>query len=123
VKTAGLFAVLVLAKAAAVAGHSVPFSLWSPLAYFWQDAFVALAFAIVELALSSRPRTVWTIYLVLTMYAAINVPVVRVLSTPLTWAMWRAAEVRLRIRSRTTRRLRTCSLWPRLSRRPPCCRG
>ena len=91
-KAAGLFIVLVLAKAAALAGHSLPVSWWSPLAYFWQDAAVALAFAIVELVLSSRPRAVWAIYFALTMYAAINVPVVRVLSTPLTWAMWLAAR-------------------------------
>jgi arylsulfatase A-like enzyme len=92
VKTASLFAVLVLAKAAALTGHPLPFSWWSPLAYFWQDAAVALAFAIVELAFSSRPRAVRAIYGALTMYTAINVPVVRVLSTPLTWAMWRAAR-------------------------------
>ena len=90
--TASLFTVLVLAKAAALAGHHVPFSFWSPLAYFWQDALVALAFATVEPALSSRPRAAWAVYFTLTMYAAINVPVVRVLSTPLTWAMWRAAR-------------------------------
>ena len=91
-RTASLFTVLVLAKAAALAGHHVPFSLWSPLAYFWQDALVALAFASVERALSSRPRAASAVYFTLTMYAAINVPVVRVLSTPLTWAMWRAAR-------------------------------
>ena len=91
-KTAGLFAVLVLAKAAALAGHSLASSWWAPLAYFWQDAAVALAFAIVEVAFSSRPRTVSAIYFALTIYAAINVPIVRVLSTPLTWAMWRAAR-------------------------------
>jgi len=92
VKATGLFVVLVLAKAAALWGHTVPVSWWSLPAYFWQDAAVALAFAMVELSLSSRPRVLWAIYGVLTVYAAINVPVVRVLSTPLTWAMWRAAR-------------------------------
>lgn len=91
-KAAGLFVVLVLAKAAALWGHTVPLSWWSPIAYVWQDAAIALAFAAVEPILSSRPRLLWTIYGVLTLYAAINVPVVRVLSTPLTWAMWRAAR-------------------------------
>ena len=91
-KAASLFVVLALAKAAALWGHTVPLSWWSPLAYFWQDAAVALGFAIVELILSSRPRALWAIYGALTLYAAINVPVVRVLSTPLTWAMWRAAR-------------------------------
>ena len=42
--------------------------------------------------LSSRPRLLWTLYGVLTLYAAMTVPVVRVLSSPLTWAMWRAAR-------------------------------
>jgi lipoteichoic acid synthase len=92
VKAASLFVILVLAKAAAAWGHTVPLSWWSPIAYFWQDAAIALAFATVEPILSSRPRTLWTTYGVLTLYAAINVPVVRVLSTPLTWAMWRAAR-------------------------------
>ena len=80
-KAASLFVVLVLAKAAAMAGHALPFSRWSPIAYLWQDAAVALAFAILEPILSSRPRVVWMLYGALTMYVAINVPVVRVLST------------------------------------------
>ena len=91
-KAASLFMVLALAKAAALAGHSLPHSWWSPIAYVWQDAALALAFAIVESALASRPRIVWAIYGALAAYAAVNVPVVRVLSTPLTWAMWRAAR-------------------------------
>jgi hypothetical protein len=92
VKASGLFAVLALAKAAALWGHTVPLSWWSPIAYLWQDVAIALAFAAAESILSSRPRVVWTIYGVLTLYVAINVPVVRVLSTPLTSAMWRAAR-------------------------------
>jgi arylsulfatase A-like enzyme len=91
-RAAGLFLVLVLAKVAALAGHTVPLSWWSPIAYLWQDAAIALAFAMVELIPWSRPRALWAVYGVLTLYAAINVPVVRVLSTPLTWAMWRAAR-------------------------------
>jgi len=92
VKAASLFVVLALVKAAALWGHTVPLSWWSPIAYVWQDAAIALAFAAVEPLLSSRPRLLWTIYGVLTLYAAMTVPVVRVLSTPLTWAMWRAAR-------------------------------
>ena len=91
-KATSLFVVLALAKAAALWGHTLPPSWWSPIAYVWQDAAVALAFAAVEPLLSSRPRLLWTIYGVLTLYAAMTVPVVRVLSTPLTWAMWRAAR-------------------------------
>jgi hypothetical protein len=92
VKATSLFVVLALAKAAALWGHTLPPSWWSPIAYVWQDAAIALAFAAVEPLLSSRPRLLWTIYGVLTLYAAMTVPVVRVLSTPLTWAMWRAAR-------------------------------
>jgi len=92
VKAASLFLVLALAKGAALWGHSVPLSWWSPIAYLWQDAAVALAFAALEPIVSSRPRVLWTIYGVLTLYAAMTVPVARVLSTPLTWAMWRAAR-------------------------------
>ena len=91
-KATSLFVVLALAKAAALWGHTLPPSWWSPIAYVWQDAAIALAFAAVEPLLSSRPRLLWTIYGVLTLYAAMTVPVVRVLSTPLTWAMWRAAR-------------------------------
>ena len=91
-KATSLFVVLALAKAAALWGHTLPPSWWSPIAYVWQDAAIALAFAAVEPLLSSRPRLLWTIYGVLTLYAAMTVPVVRVLSTPVTWAMWRAAR-------------------------------
>jgi len=47
-RTASLLTVFVLAKAAALAGHHLPLSWWSPIAYFWQDALVVLAFAVVE---------------------------------------------------------------------------
>ena len=89
-KAASLFVVLALAKAAALWGHTIPLSWWSPIAYLWQDAAIALAFAAAEPILSSRPRLLWTLYGMLTLYAAMTVPVVRVLSSPLTWPMWRA---------------------------------
>jgi hypothetical protein len=92
VSAASLFLVFALAKAAALAGRTVPLSWWAPVAYLWQDAVVALAFVIVESLLSTRPRLLRTMYLVLVLYVAINVPVARVLSTPLTWSMWRAAR-------------------------------
>jgi hypothetical protein len=82
VKAASLFVVLALAKAAALWGHTIPPSWWSPIAYLWQDAAIALAFAAAEPILSSRPRLLWAIYGVLTRPAMI-VPVVP--SSPLTW--------------------------------------
>jgi len=91
--------VLVAAKAIALAGHDVPLSWWSPIAFFWQDAAVVLVFAIIETAyhegscLREKPSTViWLLYATLALYIALNAPVMRVLSTPLTWAMWRAAR-------------------------------
>ena len=48
VKAASLFVVLALAKAAALWGHTIPPSWWSPIAYLWQDAAIALAFAAAD---------------------------------------------------------------------------
>ena len=90
-KAASLFVVLALAKAAALWGHTIPASWWSPIAYLWQDAAIALAFAAAESILSSRPRLLWAIYGLLTLCAAMTV-LWCVLSSPLTWAMWRAAR-------------------------------
>ena len=72
-------------------GHAVPLSAWSPVAYFWQDVCVALIFFIVDRA-CGRPALAWGIYALLAFYAAVNVPVALVLSTPLTSAMLRAAR-------------------------------
>jgi hypothetical protein len=91
-RPASLFLVLVAAKAAALMGHHVPLSWWSPIAYFWQDAFVVLVFAALDAWLGPRTRAAWTAYAILALYAVLNVPVVRALSTPLTAAMWRAAR-------------------------------
>ena len=82
---------LVTAKAVTLLGHAVPLSAWSPVAYFWQDVCVALIFFIVDRALR-RPALAWGIYALLALYAAINVPVALVLSTPLTSTMMRAAR-------------------------------
>ena len=91
-KTASLLLVLVLAKVAALSGHVIPLSWWSPVAYLWQDALVVLIFAGVEWFMGARRGVAWVIYVALVMYVAINIPVTRVLSTPLTWSMWRAAR-------------------------------
>jgi arylsulfatase A-like enzyme len=75
-----------------LAGHHIAISWWSPVAYLWQDAAAVLIFAAIELCLSRSPRMAWVVYGAAAMYAAINVPVARALSTPLTWPMWRAAR-------------------------------
>ncbi len=91
-RPASLLAVIVLAKAIALAGHHGTLTWWSPLAYLWHDAAVVLLAAILDLALARRPRIAWTVYGVLSFYIAWNIPVMRILSTPLTWSMWRAAR-------------------------------
>ena len=91
-KAASLLLVFALAKVTVLAGHNVPFSWWSPIAWFWQDAVVVLAFAAIEFCLGRRQRIAWAIYAALALYAIVNIPVGRALSTPLTWPMWRAAR-------------------------------
>jgi hypothetical protein len=86
-----LLAVLLAARAVTLLGRHVPLSIWSPFAYLWQDVLVALLFFIVDARLK-RPRLAWVMYAVLVAYVALNVPVTRVLSTPLTWTMLRAAR-------------------------------
>ncbi len=85
-----LLIVFVLAKLAILGGHPLPSSLWTPLAYFWQDVLIAVIFAALDFALPKRPM--WALYWTLAIYAAINIPVGRALSTPLTLAMLRAAR-------------------------------
>ena len=78
----------------ALAGRDVPLSLAAGAAYFWQDAAVGAAFWALEL-LFRRRRIVWLPYALLVVYVAINVVVVRALSSPLTVPMLRAAGVAL----------------------------
>jgi len=90
-RAASLLGVLVVAHLLMLAGHSVPLSPWMPVAYLWQDLLVALLFAAVDHFLK-RPSLGWTLYAVLVVYSALNVPVAQVLSSPLTVAMMRAAR-------------------------------
>lgn len=85
-----LFGVFILVKVMILTGHSIPLSVWTPIAYFWQDIMVALTFAALDAAIR-RPWLGWTLYAAAVAYAAVNVPVARVLSSPLTWPMMRAA--------------------------------
>lgn len=88
-RAASLFLVFALAKAAVVCGHTLTPSVWTPVAYFWQDALAALLFAAFEW---KAPKPLATaVYWVLVVYAAVNIPVGRALSTPLTVPMLRAA--------------------------------
>jgi hypothetical protein len=94
-RSASLLLVFLLAKLIVIWGHAAPITGWSLLAYVWQDVMVALAFAAFEIILQrmgAGTRIVRTIYWALAIYAAVNIPVVRVLSTPLTRPMLRAAR-------------------------------
>ena len=86
-----LLGVFVVAKLAVLAGHPIQHSGWMPIAYLSQDVLVALAFAALD-RMIGRAWFGWTMYGVTVAYAAINVPVARVLSSPLTWPMLGAAR-------------------------------
>jgi glucan phosphoethanolaminetransferase (alkaline phosphatase superfamily) len=92
---AALLLVFLAAKMAMVWGHAGPLSAWSPVAYMWQDAMVAVAFAAFDILLqrvSATPRIAVLAYWAIVIYTAINIPVARVVSTPLTRPMLRAAR-------------------------------
>jgi lipoteichoic acid synthase len=102
---AAVMAVLVSAKALALGGRHPGLSGWTPIAYLWQDAVVALVFTAIEAAVMIRSAPgsktpaaavragfVWTLYAIIAAYVVLNVPVMRVLATPMTWPMWRAAR-------------------------------
>src|SRR5690349_13450268 len=90
-KALALFGTLIVAKLLAVAGRSLPLSAWTPLALFWQDALVALVFAVADFVMRKKPVFVWSLFWLITGYAAVNMVLTRVLSSPLTWQMSRAA--------------------------------
>jgi Sulfatase len=90
-RIAGVAAVLAVSRVAALAGHELAWSWWAPVAYLWQDAAVVLVYAGLEVTLRRTPRLAWATYTAFVAYVALGVPVIRVLSTPMTWTMWRAA--------------------------------
>jgi phosphoglycerol transferase MdoB-like AlkP superfamily enzyme len=89
-RAASLLLLFLMAKSAVLFGHPVPFSFWAAAAYIWQDILAALLFAALEAVLPSRASA--AVYWALALYAAINVPVGRAVSSPLTWPMLRAAR-------------------------------
>jgi len=94
-RSASLLLIFVLAKAAMIWGHAAPVTGWWLVAYVWQDAMAALAFAAFDFGLQkigAAPWIAWTAYWAAAIYAAINIPVGRVVSTPLTRPMLRAAR-------------------------------
>jgi lipoteichoic acid synthase len=65
-------------------------SFWFPVAYFWQDVLAVLLFAAVD-RLLCPPRLAWAAYAAVAIYAAVNVPITVVVSSPLTPALVRAS--------------------------------
>jgi lipoteichoic acid synthase len=93
-KGVALFAVFVVAKLASLAAHELTFSLPLLAGLLWQDAVVALGFGVIARRL---PQTLATIlYGICVGYVALNVPVMILFGSPLTWTMFRAAGGPLR---------------------------
>lgn len=90
-RAVSLLATLVLAKALVLVGRDLIGSPWAVLAFFWQDLLVALCFALLDLRLRHL-RLAWAIYAIISLYAAINVPLTNLFSTPLTWPMVQATR-------------------------------
>ncbi len=148
-----LLAVFVLAKLAILGGHPLPMSVWTPLAYFWQDVLIAVIFALLDWASGADPlvrgrppgrlprhegvprapggppHLLVALYWMLAIYAAVNIPIGRALSTPLTWSMLRAARGPLADSFRiyitwqnvalVSLTLAAAAIFPRLLRRAP----
>lgn len=90
-KALALLGVFIIAKLAILAGRPIEVSAWTPIAYLWQDVLVALIFALLD-SVVRRPWFGWALYAGAVVYVTINVPVARVLSSPLTWQMLGAAS-------------------------------
>lgn len=89
-RAAGLVVALILGKTLSVAGRDLSGSIWLLPALFWQDVAVAAVFWAIDTLLRRSPL-MWIPYGLVVAYAAVNVPIARALSSPLTVPMWRAA--------------------------------
>ncbi len=90
-----LLIVFVLAKALVLSARDIEWSWSAVAAFFWQDVAVAIGMCAVEWPASiarTGSRVAWLAYGALVGYTAANVPVMAVLSTPLTWPMLRATS-------------------------------
>src|SRR5262245_46816553 len=86
-----LLSVFVLAKVLVLWGRDLVWSRWTPVAYLWQDLLVVGVYAVFDWIIWPAWDS-WAVYCALVLYAAINVPVASVLSTPMTFPMLRAAS-------------------------------
>ena len=90
-KAFSLLCVLIVAKLMILTGSDLKWSLGTPLALFWQDAAFVLGFALLEKTPRSR-LIITALYWLIAIYVALNVPVVRMFSSPLTLPMLRATR-------------------------------
>jgi hypothetical protein len=91
VRSASLLGIFILAKLLALAGREITLSVWTLPAFIWQDVLVVICFGALDRVIG-RAWFAWTLYGVIILYVAINLPLIRVLSTPMTWTMMRAAR-------------------------------
>ena len=91
-KALSLFGVLLTARVLILAGRDVPFSFWLPIACLWQDVLLVLMFAGLDRLTARRPWISRMVYCAIVLYVAINLPLFRYLSSPLTLPMFRAAR-------------------------------
>lgn len=90
----GLAGAFVVAKIFGVAGHDVSWPVWFLPRVFWDDVSVGLAFSMAQRAIGASRLcrvVLGVVYWTAVAWVAINVPVVRALSSPLTVRMLDAA--------------------------------
>src|SRR5213594_1197328 len=90
-RAASLLGVFLASRLLLLLDRPLPLSVWTPFAFIWQDLLVALAFLLLDLR-ARRSRAAWALYGLVVVYTAINVPLIRVLSSPLTLPMLRATR-------------------------------
>ncbi len=91
-RAACLLGAFLAAKLLVLWGEGSPASPWLPIACIWQDLLVVGIFAALDRLVGGRWAIAWMLYGALAVYTAVNVPIARTLSTPLTPAMLRAAR-------------------------------
>src|SRR5258705_2804513 len=90
VKALSLFVVLVVAKICVLTGRDISISPFAWTSLFWDDALVAVIFAVFERLTRRHPLPSTVLYFVVVAYAVINVPIARLTSSALTLQMMRA---------------------------------
>lgn len=87
-KAPSLLIVLLLCKLLILSTSHIDLAPWSLAACIWQDCLIVLLFAGLERIIPKKIS--WSLYIAASLYAAINVPIARMMSTPLTLPMLHA---------------------------------